>query len=379
VIHNIRKFLRFAYIYGLSRAIIKTLGRKRNLALVKFPFLTSRKKNIGFAGCGQFAFSTLAYFIARKKGNRFLGCFDIDPRQADSLARFYRMPHAFSSFRNLLNAEGLELLYISSNHASHTPYAIEALNRQVDVYTEKPVSVNKEQFSKLIKTIRKSNARIWAGYNRPFSGAIQRITGSIKNCRQPISLGCFVSGHKIPEDHWYRNPGEGTRICGNAGHWLDLMIHLFAARGNTPETFDVTIDYSNQNEPDDNLAMNITTEMHDLVSIVITSRTEPFEGINETINIQCGDLIAKIDDFRSLTLWQDSKKIKKRYRPKDVGHKNAVLQPFNKAQRNWEEVELSTLLMLDIAEMVQSKEKSRKIRLKEELKNMMHETNHSGS
>ena len=90
----------------------------------------------------------------------------------------------------------------------------------------------------------------------------------------------------------------------------------------------------------------------DLINIVLTARTQPFEGINETINLQWGDTIAKLDDFRRLAIWRRKKHVKKTYWPKDVGHGRAILQPFSDAQRDWQEIEHSTLLMLKIAQMV---------------------------
>ena len=87
---------------------------------------------------------------------------------------------------------------------------------------------------------------------------------------------------------------------------------------------------------------------------MLSSRTEPFEGINETINIQCDDVIAKIDDFRKLTIWKNDYFFKKKYFPKDVGHRKSVNQPWGKFKRDWHEVELSTLLMLHIKDMVEN-------------------------
>jgi predicted dehydrogenase len=174
-----------------------------------------------------------------------------------------------------------------------------------------------------------------------------------------MSINYFISGHKIDDDHWYRKPQEGTRICGNVGHWLDLTIHLFAKRGFIPKIIDINITYSNPTEPDDNISITLTTDFRDIVTIMLTSRSEPFEGINETINVQCGNVIAKIDDFRHMTIWQDEKLYKKRYWPKDVGHKKAIKQPFSQKTasiRSWKEVELSTVLMLFIKDMVLKRE-----------------------
>lgn len=328
------------------------MGRTRiNIALPNF----KSNRSISLIGCGQFGFSTIAYFLYFKNKGSFLGCFDIAEKNAKSLAQFYNFKKTYHSPIELLSDSKCKLIYIASNHASHTPYAIEAIKRNIDVYIEKPISVTTEQFFELRKAIKSSQANVYVGYNRPHSQAIKYLVKEIKGKKQPISLNCFISGHKIEIDHWYRNPAEGTRICGNMGHWIDLMIHLFSQRGVIPSIYYIQITCADLSEPDDNITVSISTDYHDITSICLTSRSEPFEGINETINLQCDNIIAKIDDFRKIIVWKDQKLIKKTFWPKDVGHKNAILQPFNNQKRDFQEIEYSTLLILKIKDMVLSK------------------------
>ncbi len=119
-----------------------------------------------------------------------------------------------------------------------------------------------------------------------------------------------------------------------------------------PDRWQIVLTYSDQTARDDNLAITLVSDRGDLVAIVIASRTEPFEGINETINLQCGELIAKIDDFRTMDVWRRQSHSRFHYNPKDAGHDLAILQPFSEEKRDWREIELSTCLMLFIAEMV---------------------------
>jgi predicted dehydrogenase len=200
---------------------------------------------------------------------------------------------------------------------------------------------------------RTSAGRLFAGYNRPYSAAVQAIREQVALHPQTggYSLNYFISGHLIPADHWYRHPDEGTRVCGNLGHWIDLTVHIWQWRG-LPDWIRIQIAYANPDEPDDNICLTFTTDRFDMVSIMLTARTEPFEGINESINLQFGNIIARIDDFRALTLWRGSTLIHRQYNPKDVGHKRAVLQPYYTDNRDWDEVSLSTLLMLQIKDMV---------------------------
>jgi len=356
---KLTKLIRFTKIYGVRRSVVKAAGRLQKPILKHLVLGISlpKKQSVSIVGCGQFSFSSICYFIYWKLGDVFLNAYDPNTKKRDALVKFYGFKGTANSFDEIINQPGLELLYIASNHASHTPYAIASLQKGINTYIEKPISINWEQFASLKQAIKNTKANVYVGYNRPYSPAVKKISSVIENKQQPLSLSYFISGHVIDEGHWYRDPEEGTRICGNLSHWLDLTIYLMNVRGNVPKKYKVQLGYADTREPDDNISVNITTEYNDLINIVITSRTEPFEGINETLNLQCGNVIAKVDDFRRISIWQDDTLFKKRYWPKDVGHKKAILQPFlpENERRDWREIELSTTLMLHITDMVRSK------------------------
>jgi predicted dehydrogenase len=356
---GIKKIYRFIKIYGLDRTMNKTFGRLRLSWMKKLYLVGKRKRNISVIGCGQFSFSTISYFIAREKGNVFLSAYDTDPLPVQTLSNFYRFQHSEASSTEAINRPGLERLFIVSNHASHTDYALEAMRLGVKIiHIEKPISTTYKQLVTLLAAKEKYGTTLYAGYNRPYSGAVRKIAERVTKGASDggFSLNCFVSGHLIPEDHWYRQPEEGTRICGNMGHWLDLAIHILSWR-QLPERFLVQVTYADVATPDDNIIINLSTELGDIISLTLTARSEPFEGINETINFQYQDIIAKIDDFRQLTIWENEQLDKYRYFPKDVGHRLAVTQVFRNPDENraWDEVVVSTLLMLFITDIVRSR------------------------
>ncbi|KLD99958.1 MULTISPECIES: Gfo/Idh/MocA family protein [Aliarcobacter] len=365
MIYKIKKLIRFISIYGLNRTLFKVFGRLR-ISILRIPSL--KKRNIGLIGCGQFGFATIGYFISKKSPSNFLKAFDINKKHQKSFESFHNLAH-IENVNEIFEDKNIDIVYIASNHYSHTEYAIKAIENNKVVYIEKPISVNYNQFKNLTNSIKKYNAIVFAGYNRPFSNAIIDLKNYIKIFdNKPFSINYFISGHFIEQDHWYRNFEEGTRICGNVGHWLDLTIHIFFWRNKLPNEYNITISYSNLDETDDNISIIITTEFNDIVSIMLSSRCEPFEGINESLNLHYNKTIAKIDDFRKMTIWQDEKLINKKYWPKDVGHHKGILQPFNtnKYKRNWTEVESSTLLMLFITEMVRNKETNKLFNLNKE-------------
>jgi len=350
---NIKKIFRFLSIYGLSRTIFKALGRKR--LAIPLTFKRYPSPDIAIIGCGQFGFATIGYFITRKFGRRFLWCFDKDQEASNGFGSAFKVPISGGSVAQLLLNPDVKIVYIASNHHSHSDYAIASLKAGKDVYVEKPIAVTHDQLYRLCYAVELYGRSIYAGYNRPFSGAVRflhsRLEGKVEG---GVSLNCFVSGHKIDSDHWYRDPKEGTRICGNAGHWIDLFVHMMGWRCQ-PDQFHVTLLSANPKEPDDNFSLSISTDQGDIFSLMLSARSEPFEGINETINFQQGSVFCKIDDFRKLSLWNNDNFVKKTFWPKDVGHKHAILQPFQThITRDWDEVVRSTLLMLHVTEMVRN-------------------------
>ncbi len=350
---NARKFWRYVTIYGLPRTAYKTAGR---LKLNKLgPRLARRKATVGAIGCGQFAFATMGYYVGKIPGGGIAACFDINPDVARRFGSFHRVADVASSASDVIANADVSIVYISSNHASHADYAVSVLSAGKKAYVEKPVAVSLEQLARLDRSVTEGGV-LYVGYNRPFSKAVNHLRRRIC-CEGPLTLSCFVSGHVLALDHWYGDPKEGTRICGNLGHWLDLAVHMLCW-DRLPDAWRITLAWSDPEVRDDNLSLSLTSERGDLVNIVLTARTEPFEGVNETINLQWGDAIVKIDDFRRMTLWQGPRLTRRRYWPKDLGHRAALLQPFrDEPRRPWREIRLSSLLMLKITDMVRRAER----------------------
>ena len=364
-LQNVKKIIRFIHLYGLKRTIFKVIGRNRLLGKYIRPRLSKVNRDIGVIGCGQYTFSTVGHVLCGTYGNRFVDCFDIDENAMSTFSKFYRISPSISAEKLIKNKEVL-YVYIASNHATHSDYAINALLEDKNVYLEKPISVTYEQLKKLYQTTADTDAQIYAGYNRPFSKAILDLKKHIGTRKSPISMNCFITGHMLAHDHWYRNLGEGTRICGNVGHWLDLAVHILSW-GELPDMLEIQVSYSNKSVRDEDISITITSDYGDLIVIVLTARCEPFEGINETINLQCNTTIAKIDDFRTMTIWDEETLLKKRYGKKDVGHNSALKQPFlNTITRDWNEVLHSTLLMLYIADMVKTNRNQANFSFKEQ-------------
>ena len=355
---GIKKVVRFVKIYGVFRTLTKVIGRIRPRFkfwwILKFPLYLTNGKKIGLVGCGHHAFSSIAYYLTTSTNCNIVFALDIDNKASSSLSYAYNAVNMGCKYDpDKVKKMTPDLVYISSNHASHVQYAVQFLEYGCDVFIEKPIAINSEQLDILTTAVKKSNRNIYTGYNRPHSPAWKIIKGHYIDDQKPFTLSCFVSGHFIPEDHWYRDKLEGTRIVSNLGHWLDLSIYVLSWSKILPEYLDITVTYSDVSMPSDNIAIAMTSPNSDLINITFTSRGEPFEGVSEMINFQKDDFNAQIEDYRVTKIWKDSIYKKYRHWPKNNGHKASVLQPFGSVlKRTWPEIQLSTRLMLCIEEMV---------------------------
>jgi len=88
---KVRKFARYTAMYGLPRTIAKTRGQyhmaRRYSSLPAStgdsPTATGR---VGLIGCGNFAFSVIAYYLHKYERGLLRGVMDVDPHRAASLA-----------------------------------------------------------------------------------------------------------------------------------------------------------------------------------------------------------------------------------------------------------------------------------------------------
>lgn len=352
-----KKLYRYICIYGVTRALVKTFGIIRPHVRLDIIFslniLRRGNRNIFMIGAGYHAYTSIAYYVTLFTKAKIRFVYDTDFNASETFASAYGaniIPYESLSDSYFINS--VDLAYIASNHSSHAEYASLFIKNNVDVYIEKPLALNMKQLGLIAESLKKSSSKVYAGYNRPYSKAILKIRQLMAKS-EPLSLSCAVVGHLIPSDHWYRDVNEGSRVVSNMGHWIDLFIHLLSEKDSLPNYVDIIYTWSNSSQPSDNVSISLVTSENDLANIFFTSRSEPFEGVNETIVFQQGNLIAKIDDFRSMSVWINDKYNLYKYKPKDNGHKAAVLQPFkNYIQRPWNELQASTMLMLEIEKMV---------------------------
>ena len=345
-----KKVTFFISLWGFKSTIFKILGRTRLKFIRLLPY---PKKNVIILGCGQFAFSTLSPKLLK------FGIFspikfalDIDQKNLESFCNFY----SCKPIKSLNNLNNISIAYICSSHSSHFEYTKNLLNKNINVYCEKPLTTNRNDVYKLSKIIRESQATLYAGYNRPHSPVIKNIK-KLYQKYQPTNFNAslIIFGHKLNSKHWYRNRGEGSRIYGNLSHWIDLCHHIMNWDKRKIEKISINIQYLDNDFQDENFICALKSNNGFSFLMAFYAKSEPFGGVYENIEISTDKFNARTNNFKNLEIDHGSYRISRNYFTKNAGHYEAINQPKYKIKRNYSEFLMSEILISYISEMTLSR------------------------
>jgi predicted dehydrogenase len=328
---RLQKVLRYCRLYGPTRTYVKVLGQKhKRRRFVTFPVVRQPRaeQTVGLIGCGNYAFSNIAYFLSRRYPEVIGACMDCDIHRAASLSQRYKVPIYTSDVADVMRNDGIGLVYIASNHASHAEYAIEALDCGKDVYIEKPHVVDEDQLVRLASAIERNRGRFYLGFNRPFSRFGRQIRQYVERESGRAMYNWFIAGHAIDPDHWYFHPREGGRVLGNLCHWTDFLFTL------TPEPkFPVRINPTRSDASDVDIAVTYTFGDGSIGAITFSAKGHTFEGVKERFSAHRGNLLLRMEDFHSMTAEVVDRKRQYRSLFRDHGHETNIITAYENSRR----------------------------------------------
>jgi predicted dehydrogenase len=325
---KLKKTLRYVRLYGIRRTLVKVEGQyhvKRKYA--KLPEARSKMhkdSHVGIIGCGNFAFSNIAYYLKKNHGNVMHAAMDIDIDRAASLFQRYGLNYYSTDADKIICDPAIDLVFIASNHASHAEYAIRALENGKCVHIEKPHVVNREQLVRLCSAMGKSRGKVALGFNRPNSLIGQAVKRFLDSQAGPAIYNWFIAGHEIDPDNWYFKKEEGGRVLGNLCHWTDFVYRMVP-----PERrFPLTIRPTRSVKSDSDIAVTYTFGDGSIAAITFSAKGHTFEGVRERFAAHRGNVLISMDDFKDLTVEVVEKKHKTSGLFRDHGHERTILQSY---------------------------------------------------
>jgi predicted dehydrogenase/threonine dehydrogenase-like Zn-dependent dehydrogenase len=260
---------------------------------------------LGVVGAGNFATATLLPAIKKAGGIDLVGIASTGGLHAEHAARRFRFAFAASSADEIISDPRVDTVAVLTRHDSHADLVLKALRVGKHVFVEKPLAINDEQLSAVIKQLLKTKGPLLTvGFNRRFAPLAGSLSAFLAGRLEPLHANYRINAGYLPLDHWTQDPALGGRIIGEACHFVDFLTFLVGA---------APIEVSARSLPDiskyreDNVSMTLTFP-DGSIGVVQYLANGDRSFPKERLEVFCAEKIAVLDDFRSLQMVEDGKR-----------------------------------------------------------------------
>ncbi len=198
----------------------------------------------------------------------------------------------------------MDAVFILTRHNSHAAYVRSALERGKYVFVEKPLAINPEQLE-MVRTAY-ANGRspfLMVGFNRRFSPMTERLKDFFARRAEPMLVHIRCNAGFIPRSSWVQDSENGGRIIGELCHFVDWAR---AVVGCPMQTLTAAALPDAGRYSGDNVTVTIRFEDGSVANLLYVANGDR-AVTKEYFEVFCGGSIARIDDFKTLSLSRNGK------------------------------------------------------------------------
>jgi predicted dehydrogenase/threonine dehydrogenase-like Zn-dependent dehydrogenase len=183
---------------------------------------------IGIIGAGDFTKMTLLPILKELKPNlKYIS--SAGGLNATNLAKKYKIAHSTTDNSTILEDKEVDLVIITTRHNQHASLVLEALQKQKNIFVEKPLALNFDQLDLIIEAYQKGNATLTVGFNRRFSPHAVKMKSLLGDAQ--MNVIATINAGFIPQESWVHDLTiGGGRIVGEACHFIDLITFLTGSK-----------------------------------------------------------------------------------------------------------------------------------------------------
>ena len=182
---------------------------------------------VGIVGCGGIA-QVHAWVLDRLEDCKLTAVCDIIPEKAKAMADKYGVPaeRVYTSYEEMLESGSVEAVHICTPHYLHVPMAIEALSRDLTVFMEKPVVIDKAQWEALEQAVHSSKGRAGFCFQNRYNVTTQKLDELVGSGRYGKVLGgkAFVTWRR-DVNYYEGSPWKGRWETEGGGSLINQSVH----------------------------------------------------------------------------------------------------------------------------------------------------------
>jgi len=256
--------------------------------------------NIGFIGAGSFAQSFL--LPALKNNYNLIGVATTKSNNARNIADKYGFSYCSGDASEIISDSKINTIVIATRHDSHAKFVLEALEKNKNIYVEKPLCLSIEELEQIKNKYENANVHLMVGFNRRFAPFIMKLKSMLKETNQPVAINYRINAGIVPTEHWIHDKQNGGgRIVGEVCHFIDLVSHIAGSKI-VSVSANAMEDVNNLN---DTLTINLSFENKSIASISYFSNGSK-QLSKEYLEVFYLQQVIVIDDFKSMTIYGKS-------------------------------------------------------------------------
>lgn len=207
------------------------------------------KLAIGIVGCGWIVEFAHLPALQKKEDVQIKAVFDINMERAQDISKKFSIEYAFDKFEAFLNC-GLDGIIIATPNATHVPYTMEALRRNIGVLCEKPVALKSAEVNEIIKICKEQNVIYVPGFVNRWRMDIQALYSALKEEKlgeiKSIEAGWLRRSGVPRPGTWFTNRkfSGGGVLVDLGSHVMDICLMLLGNRN--PQNYELITSICNQ-------------------------------------------------------------------------------------------------------------------------------------
>jgi polar amino acid transport system substrate-binding protein len=243
---------------------------------------------------------------------------------AHDVGKRFGFAYAVSSAEEVLDDPEINLVVIGTRHDSHAELARKALERNKNVFVEKPLALDDTQLDGILEAAASSTGRLTVGFNRRFSPLAGQAKDFFAGGNSPLSILYRVNAGRIPKEHWIQDPEQGGRIVGEVCHFVDLMQFF---TGSAPVSVFAESVSAKSDKTVDADSVFITLRFADGSNGCVAYLSEGDKTLpKERIEIFGSGRSFVLDDFRRAALYKNGREEQVTLKAQDKGQHQQIKQ-----------------------------------------------------
>jgi predicted dehydrogenase/threonine dehydrogenase-like Zn-dependent dehydrogenase len=273
----------------------------------------NERVSIGLIGAGLFARGTLLPAIKGVEGISFRGIATRTGLSGNHIGKKFGFTYSTTDASEVLKDPEVNLVMVLTRHGSHAKWVCEALKAGKNVFVEKPLCMNEEQLSEIVKTyseletLNSELPLLMVGFNRRFAPTTREAIRLFSNISRPLIVTIRVNIGPVRKDSWIHDPEEGGgNVVGEVCHFVDLIQ---AVTGSSPVKVFAQAAHAEREgqHPEDSVVINLSMANGSIADIVYTTLGDKsFE--REKVEIFGGGAACVIENFKSMRWSHGGKK-----------------------------------------------------------------------